>query len=129
MAALTQQGTKWYYLDGNKICATDSFEEYVALMGKPDRLSTQVSETFVGEMRISTIFLSGFYFISDNANEQKPMLFETMVFEGPLDGMQLRAINFEYAEKNHTLAVNEALSIQSELERLYRILESFDPAL
>ena len=57
----------------------------------------------VGIVRISTVFLG----LDHSFGEGAPMLFETMVFGGALDGEQDRCSTWEAAEKMHALMVEK----------------------
>lgn len=58
----------------------------------------QVAETKVGDVKISTVFLGLNHSFYPNA---KPILFETMVFGGELDGEQERYCTWDEAEAGH----------------------------
>lgn len=66
----------------------------------------RVAEDFVGEVRIRTIFLGL------NPNDwpiaEPPLLFETMVFGGPLDQSQDRSRTWEEAEATHKHWIEKA---------------------
>lgn len=62
----------------------------------------------VGEITVSTVFLG----IDHNlANEGSPILFETMVFGGPLDQEMDRCSTWESAEKMHQLMIERVKNI------------------
>jgi hypothetical protein len=86
-------------LDGNHnvIPATDLFE-----WGQWFESATRrVAEDFVGKVRISTVFLG----LNHRYGEGRPLWFETMVFEGPLDGDMDRYTTWDEAEAGHKLMV------------------------
>jgi hypothetical protein len=60
----------------------------------------RVAETFVGSVRVSTVFLGLDYRFS-NPHSESPILFETMVFGGPHDGDKERYCSWEEAEEGH----------------------------
>lgn len=57
----------------------------------------QVAEDFIGDIRISTVFLG----MDHNFFDDVPILFETMVFGGPLDSEQERYYTWAEAEQGH----------------------------
>lgn len=62
----------------------------------------RVAETHVGDMRISTVFLG----LDHNFAGGPPLLFESLVFDGTLDGEMERYTTWEEAEEGHTRLVN-----------------------
>ncbi len=60
-----------------------------------------IHETTVGDIRISTVFLGLNYRFGDGP----PLLFETMIFGGPLDQSQWRYSTLGEAKKGHWDAV------------------------
>jgi hypothetical protein len=57
----------------------------------------RVGETFVNEVRISTVFLGS----DHNWGEGRPLVFETMIFGGEWDEEMERYSTWEEAEKGH----------------------------
>ena len=71
-----------------------------------EKNTRRVKETVVGEVRISTVFLGlnhGF------SSAVEPMLFETMIFGGELDGFMNRYSTWVKAEEGHKNAVEKVL--------------------
>lgn len=62
-----------------------------------EREARRVALDKVGEVTISTVFLA----MNHGWGEEKPVLFETMVFGGPLDEEQERYTTWEEAEEGH----------------------------
>lgn len=58
----------------------------------------RVAETIIGAVRVSTVFLGIAHGIDHRG---KPLLFETMVFGGPLDGHTDRCATWDEAEQMH----------------------------
>jgi hypothetical protein len=54
-----------------------------------------------GGVQVSTVFLG----LDHSFGHGPPLLFETMIFNGPHDGWQMRATTWEEAEKAHQAAV------------------------
>lgn len=60
-----------------------------------------VGKTTIGDVDVSTVFIGG----DHNWDDGPPLLFETMVFGGPLDQEQERYTTWEEAETGHALMV------------------------
>lgn len=83
-----------YILDGK----TPVPEPDVIKWGKWMELGhNRVRADVIGEARVSTVFLG----LDRRFGEGPPLLFETMVFGGPLDGQQERCSTWEEAEAQH----------------------------
>jgi hypothetical protein len=88
-----------YYIlaeDGRTPKPVDSLEEALPFMIEQGGVSVQVAEDRVGDVRVSTIFLG-----IDGRVSAEPMLFETMVFGGPLDHERRRYTTWDEAEAGH----------------------------
>lgn len=59
--------------------------------------SRHVAKDKIGDVLVSTVFLG----IDHSFNGGKPILFETMVFGGPLDSAQERYHSWDEAEQGH----------------------------
>jgi len=68
-----------YILRGKKPVRCDNIFKWSRFMDKKNR---HVANTYIGSVRISTVFLALNHNFSDKAS---PLLFETMVFGGELD--------------------------------------------
>ena len=88
-----------YILDGHKAVPVDLMT-WAEWYEKADR---KVAKDTVGESCISTVFLG----INHQWGEGPPLLFETMVFDGPLDGEQERCSTWEQAEAQHAAMVEK----------------------
>jgi hypothetical protein len=60
-----------------------------------------VSQTMVGDVKVSTVFLG----LDHGWNEARPLIYETMVFGGPLDEEQERYSTREEAEAGHAAMI------------------------
>ncbi len=86
----------YYILDGKNTVACDvatwasSFE---------NRDAWTVNKTTIGDANISTVFLG----IDHSLGGARPMLFETMVFGGPIDEAMDRCTTWEEAVEMHKL--------------------------
>ena len=68
-----------------------------------------VAETTVGDVKVSTVFLG-----LDHRESGPPILFETMVFGGPLDQEQDRYATWQEAEQGHQAMVERATRAQEQ---------------
>jgi hypothetical protein len=93
--------TKHYILDGRKVIATD-FLTWARWFEKNDR---KVARERVGtNIEVSTVFLG----LDHSFGGTEPMIFETMVFGGPIDGEMTRCSTWEQAEVMHKEMVAKA---------------------
>lgn len=66
-----------------------------------------VEDETIGSTRISTVFLGSDHQYLDGP----PLLFETMVFGGPMDGEMERYTTLEQAEQGHKAMVDRVKSL------------------
>lgn len=92
----------WYILK-DKIPIKVGWEEYLEWCIKGE--STSVNRTDIGNILVSTVFLC----IDHSFGGGVPVLFETMIFGGKLDGHQQRYSCYEAAEKGHKLICDMVL--------------------
>jgi hypothetical protein len=92
----------WYKLDGHTPVPCESIDE--ANIRKNDEWRVDQTHLRTGEF-ISTVFLG-----LDHSWEPTgpPILFETMIFRGPLDQWQERYCTWDEAEIGHEVAVRLA---------------------
>jgi len=64
----------------------------------------KIGDDRIGKVRISTVFLG----LDHNFRGDEPVLFETMIFGGPLNGEMWRYCTYDQAERGHTEAVAAA---------------------
>ena len=88
-----------YILDGKQTVECNDWEKWSAWLEEND-LKRHVADELVGEVRVSTVFL-GVDHAYGGRRSGPPMLFETMVFGGSLDGEQERCTTWEQAEAMH----------------------------
>jgi hypothetical protein len=102
---------KHYLLDENKQPYEVSFEEGLKVYEDPEMKIVQ-QDLLDNGVLVSTVFLgldhAHYTDYLENAN-QKPVLFETMIFKGVHDGYQKRYTSYKDALKGHF----EALSFVS----------------
>lgn len=90
--------SEWYVLDENKKPVQVDMLTGAKAMQEQNRV---VAKDIVGESRISTIFLG----LDHGWGDGPPLVFETMIFEGPEDGFQERYYTWDEAEAGHKKAV------------------------
>lgn len=83
----------YWYLNGHTPVSTA--DPGKAFPRNPDKRRVALDE--VGEARISTVFLG----IDHQWGSGPPLLFETMVFGGPMDEQQWRYSTWDEAEAGH----------------------------
>jgi hypothetical protein len=76
----------------------------------------QVARSEVGPMVVSTVFIG----LDHNFGSGKPMLFETMIFDGGEDDYQTRCATWDEAEAMHANAVRIAEARCAAAEPLLR---------
>lgn len=91
--------TDKYKLDGHTPVPVENILEWSQWFETADR---HVAEDEIGNARVSTVFLG----LDHQWGGGPPLLFETMVFDGPLDGEQVRYGTWEQAEAGHRKMVN-----------------------
>lgn len=88
----------YYTMDENRETHPATHEEWAAWYPTSQRI---VALEVVGESRVSTIFLS----IDHSYDGGPPLLFETLVFDGPLDGEMERCGTMDAALQQHAAMV------------------------
>ena len=83
-----------YILEGKTPIRCDDVIEWAKWFAKAER---HVANENIGVVKISTVFL-GF---DHGCGDSRPVLFETMVFGGPLDQEQDRYYTWDEAEAGH----------------------------
>lgn len=88
-----------FILDGKRAVPCNDLDLWASALEKSYKDgSRRVGDDTVGDVRVSTVFLG----IDHNHwREGEPLLFETMVFGGALDGAQERCSTWEQAEAQH----------------------------
>lgn len=95
--------TKWpdYYILVGRMPVAVDLETWAKWLDTSDR---QIADDEIGKVRISTVFLG----LNHSFGPGEPVLFETMIFGGPLDSSQWRYRTYNEAERGHAAAVAEA---------------------
>lgn len=92
----------WYKLNhDHTYTKIEDFLEGARAFGEQDRI---VSKTKIGEVEVSTVFLG----LDHNFFSGPPLLFETMIFGGPLDQEQERYTTWDEAVEGHNRMVKRA---------------------
>lgn len=91
-----------YILDGHEAVVVSDILEWAQWFESADRIvdKTDVTE----DCRVSTVFLG----IDHQFGDGPPLLFETMIFGGPLDEEQWRYSTWDEAVVGHSKAVESA---------------------
>lgn len=98
---------RFYILDGHEPVPTDDVLVWGGWWEKADRF---VKQTDVSEgVTVSTVFLG----LDHNWGDGPPLLFETMIFGGPLSDSEWRYSTWAQAEKGHAKAVRAARKAQA----------------
>jgi len=93
--ALDRFATNYYILVGRETVNVDTVLAWAKWFEEAQR---HVSETRIGRIYISTVFLGLDHSLFDKGC---PLLFETMVFQGPMDSEMDRYSTYEEAEAGH----------------------------
>jgi hypothetical protein len=93
--AASDEAMKLYILVDRKPMRCHSLKQWAEWHADSD--DRQVGLAVIGQAQVSTVFLG----IDQAFRGRPPMLFETMVFGGPVDKEQLRCSTWEQAETQH----------------------------
>lgn len=128
---LLSGGTKHYYPDENGepvLVTEDNFDEYSTAWQGPNLARSVVANTVVEGVRVSTVMLPfdhnlGRFYGPD------PVLWETMVFGGALDGSSQRYSTRQAAIEGHGEFVARVLSVADASKRIAMSKEDPDDVL
>lgn len=101
---------RYYILVGRTPMAVDMMT-WATWFGTADR---HVDITKIGKARVSTVFLG----LDHNFQRGEPILFETMIFGGPLDGEMWRYHTYDQAERGHAEAVRQAQAAYAKVKSI-----------
>ena len=90
---------QWMLRDGQPVPATDSMEW--AEWMETSSAERRVAKTEIGEVKVSTVFLA----LDHSFGGSAPVLWETLVFGGPLDGEMERYTSRDKAVAGHAAMV------------------------
>jgi hypothetical protein len=93
----------YYVLDGRTPVPASQIEYWALKMQNVE--ARRVAFDRLGAIEISTVFLG----LDHQFGEGPPILFETLVFGGPLDGECERYYTFEEADAGHTAMLGRVL--------------------
>src|ERR1044071_2919366 len=88
--------------DGHTPVPCEDLGTWAEWLSRADRL---IARTRLGGTTVSTVFLGLDHQFGDGG---PPLLYETMIFGGPLDGYCRRCSTWDQAEAQHTEALREA---------------------
>src|SRR5207245_9451486 len=74
----------------------------------------RIGDDPIGDVRVSTVFLG----LNHNFRGGEPLLFETMIFGGPLDGETWRYASTAEAMRGHQEAVTQAKIAQAKIRSI-----------
>lgn len=112
-----------YILKNRTIYPCDDLMLWAAWMEENER---HIGDTQVDDIRISTVFLGLDHSFVDNA---VPILFETMLFGGPIDQDCNRYEDIESAESGHETAISCAKEIIEAKGKSWRRVKKFLPLI
>jgi hypothetical protein len=95
-----------YILDGKLAVPCDDLLQWAEWFETADR---HVANDLIGDTRVSTVFLG----LDHQHGYGEPLLFETMVFGGPLDQECRRYSFWADAERGHSAIVAEVRALSS----------------
>ena len=87
-----------YVLEGHKVIKEDDLMTWARRFRKAER---RVAKDRIGDVEVSTVFLG----LDHSFGSGPPLLFETMVFGGPLDEEMDRYTTWDEAEAGHKAMV------------------------
>ena len=107
----------FYRLTGQTVEPVKDITEVAGM----DCICPHVADDTIGNVRVSTVFLA----VDHNLFGDKPILFETMIFGGPLDEYMWRYSTWEEATEGHRLACDQVRATNETLEAaLWRVREA-----
>ncbi len=89
-----------YILDGHKAVVCSDILTW-AKWFEANNKNRHVADEKIGDVRVSTVFLG----LDHSFGDGPPLLFETMIFGGPLDQEQDRCTTWDEAERMHAVMV------------------------
>jgi hypothetical protein len=92
----------YYILDGHEPKQTNDMEVWHRLMFGEESDKRTVAFDQIGDVMVSTVFLG----LNHALGDEDRILFETMVFGGPLDRECVRYATWDEAEHGHAVMVD-----------------------
>lgn len=102
-----------YILEGKTAVRCDDLMSWANWFEKSER---SVAITKIGATKISTVFLG----LDHSFGRGQPLLFETMVFGGPMDQHLERYSTWEEAESGHASIVEKVKALDSPVAACHR---------
>jgi hypothetical protein len=101
---------RWYILDDERQARqVKDVREWAQYFEYANR---HVANDTIGDANISTVFLG----VDHRFGDGPPLIFETMIFGGPLDGEMWRYSTWDDAETGHQMAVKRVRERRRALE-------------
>ena len=102
---------RMYTLDADNNVVPATMEEYIEIWNSPRHIIGKTKP--VPGVEVSTVFLALDHSFSNGAHE--PLVFETMVFGGDLDGEVERCCTYAQAKNMHTRWVRRVIEAEKSL--------------
>lgn len=99
----------YYKLENHQVVPSDLYAWAESMEAHESR---RVAETHIGDICVSTVFLG----VDHSFDGGPPLLFETMVFGGPLDEAMERCSTWEQAETMHAAMCDQVRRVLHRLE-------------
>ena len=97
--------SRYYILDDEKhVVPVNDIDDWTEMFKSSSRF---VGRAEIGDVTVSTVFLG----LDHQYGEGPPLLFETMIFGGPLDKSMWRYSSWDDAETGHKAAVRKVRKI------------------
>lgn len=97
--------TRWYLLDGHKVVPSRDDNDVI----REKAIGTRVAQTSIGDSHISTVFLS---LDHRHLGDGPPLVFETLVIGGAMDGEMDRYSTWDEAVSGHDSMVNRVREVE-----------------
>jgi hypothetical protein len=107
--------TEWpdYYILVDRLPVAVDVHTWARFFGNID--NRRIGQDIFDNVRVSTVFLGFNHNMHSTGN---PVLFETMIFGGPLDSSQWRYTSYADAEAGHKCAVNQAKIASAQIKSI-----------
>lgn len=112
----------FYILDGKAVKPVATVEEWARWFQKAGKPIRHIGDDTISGIRVSTVFLGIDHSFGESG---PPIVFETMVFGGPLDQVQERYATYEEAFNGHMrwmARVREEQTLGAKLRNLWHLL-------
>lgn len=103
----------WYMLKGKQIIQMDTLEGWISWRKGISDAEMTIGRDIIEGCLVSTVFLG----LDHNFCGGPPLVFETMVFRGPLDQEQVRYSTYTAAEAGHRRMVDQVKAAHEPAEK------------